>query len=211
MDVSFRFPFTCVVSGPTKSGKTELVKQLVRHSGCLIVPVPTKIIWAYSEWQGSYNDLLHVATLEFVEGLPDFTELRNTKERVLLVLDDLMQNLSKDKNKELNALFCKGSHHWGNGVATIFIVQNLFFDKLRTARLNTHYLILMKNPADRSQVNSIAKQMYPNKTKYFLESYLDACSKPYGYLLIDSEPNTDDKIRLRTSIFPENCFAYLEK
>ena len=42
--------------------------------------------------------------------------------------------------------------------------------------------------------------MFPGQTKYFIESYNDATSKPFGYLLIDYKPETPDFLRLRTDI-----------
>ncbi|GFX04572.1 uncharacterized protein TNCV_901001 [Trichonephila clavipes] len=49
-----------------------------------------------------------------------------------------------------------------------------------------------------------AKQMYPSQTKYFQESFKDATSVAYGYLFIDLRPETDEKLRLRTRLFPED-------
>ena len=43
----FVHPFTCIVSAPTKSGKTEFVKKLILHREALMKPTRTKIIWAY--------------------------------------------------------------------------------------------------------------------------------------------------------------------
>jgi len=177
----------------------------------MIYPPPDEIVWAYGEWQNSYSDLGKVPNLKFVEGIPDMAMLKAGKERRKLVIcDDLMQELSKGKKAELNNLFSRGSHHWNVGV--IHIVQNLFFNNLRTARINSHYIVLLKNPSDKLQAHTLARQLYPDKYKSFLESFEDSCSQPFGYLLIDNEPSTDDQIRLRTNIFPgELCYAYVPK
>lgn len=44
-------------------------------------------------------------------------------------------------------------------------------------------------------------------------AYEDATKEPYGYLLIDLRPETDDRYRIRTKIFPddERQYAYLPK
>ncbi len=182
-------------------------KRLLANVTELINPPPERIIWAYGEWQDSYSQLPpHV---QLVEGLPDINELKADRHvRKLIVCDDLMQALSKSKNDELNSLFCRGSHHWN--LSIVHIVQNLFFNNLRTARINCHYIVLLKNPSDRLQVMNLGKQLYPGKTKFFQEAYDDACSEPFGYLLVDMEPHTEDNVRLRTKIFPgELCYAYL--
>ena len=78
--------------------------------------------------------------------------------------------------------------------------------------LNCHYLILFKSPRDSSQINHLAKQMFPGHVKYMQESFQDATSGPYGYLLCDLKPKTPTYFRLRTNIFPgETQYAYVRK
>jgi len=71
---------------------------------------------------------------------------------------------------------------------------------MRTISLNTHYLFLFKNPRDSQQITTLARQMYPGKSQYLIESYQDATKKPYGYLCIDLKAETPDFLRLRTLI-----------
>ena len=139
---SFNHPFTAIVSGPTKAGKTYWVKNLVLNAQEMIVPTPKKIYWCYGEWQPLYNELQGYG-VHFCQGLPDLQELKETPAQPkLLILDDLMQEMKTDKR--LIQLFTKGSHHWN--VSVLHIVQNLFFDGMRTSRVNAQYLVLMKNP-----------------------------------------------------------------
>jgi hypothetical protein len=46
--------------------------------------------------------------------------------------------------------------------------------------------------------------MYPGRSKFLLEAFRDATEKPYGYLLIDLKPDTDEKYRIRTNIFSDD-------
>ena len=62
--------------------------------------------------------------------------------------------------------------------------------------------VMYKNPRDKSQVMHLAKQMFPTKTKAFQEIYNDATFPAYGYLFVDLRPETDERLRLRTGIFP---------
>lgn len=79
-------------------------------------------------------------------------------------------------------------------------------------RLNCHYLVLFKSPRDSSQVTHSAKQMFPGHSKYMQESFQDATSRPYGYVLCDLKPKTPTDFRLRTNIFPgETQIAYVTK
>ena len=195
--VVLNHPFTCIVAGPTKVGKTEWTKRLVQNAASMIVPPPKRIIWCYKEWQPGYKELEGV--VEFLDGLPSFDELKNSAdEPKLLVLDDFMDSLKKDDR--LVQLFTRGAHHWS--VSCVHICQALFFGGLRTARINAHYLVVMKSPADKLQITNLAKQMYPGKTKHFMEAYQDAVSSPFGYLFIDCSPETPEEHRLCTNVFP---------
>jgi hypothetical protein len=54
--------------------------------------------------------------------------------------------------------------------------------------------------------------MYPNGSKSATEAFTDATEKPYGYLLVDLKPDTDEKYRLRTNVFPgEQTVVYVKK
>ena len=46
----FKHEFTMVVAGPSRSGKTEFVKQLVQYKDEVISPPPQKVVWCYREW-----------------------------------------------------------------------------------------------------------------------------------------------------------------
>ena len=54
--------------------------------------------------------------------------------------------------------------------------------------------------------------MFPGNTNYQMESFRDATTKPYGYLLADCHQLTPESVRLRTSIFPgERQTAYVKR
>ena len=107
--MELKHPFTALVCGPTKAGKTVLVKNLVLHAQSMMKPPPKTIYWCYTDWQSLYDDLTHHVT--FVDGMPESTlDLKqNTDEPKLLIFDDLMQQMKK---QELAQLFTKGCHHW---------------------------------------------------------------------------------------------------
>ncbi|GFX64413.1 uncharacterized protein TNCV_4043051 [Trichonephila clavipes] len=62
------------------------------------------------------------------------------------------------------------------------------------------------NRRDQSQITHLGRQLYPHKVKFFQERYADATSKPYGYLLIDLKPETDESLRVHTGMFPGDVF-----
>lgn len=194
MDPTWQHPFTSIVAGPTGCGKTVWVKRFVSHLNDMVTPPPRKIIWSYTEWQPTYQDL--IGKVEFVQGLPDLPMY--SQDPLLLVIDDQMQTV--DKN--ISNLFIKGSHH--RNISVIYIVQNLFdkHKEHRTISLNAHYLVVFKNPRDQSQVVHLAKQMYPGKTEYVRQAFNVATSRPHGYLVLDLKQSTPEGLRLRSHIFP---------
>ena len=105
------------------------------------------------------------------------------------------------KLEDTSNLFTKGSHHRNNTV--VYIVQNVF-DKGKvhmTISLNSHYMVLFKNPRDEGQLRSLAQQVFPTKVKIFMDSLLEATKKDHGYLVLDLHHLTPDPVRVRTSIF----------
>jgi hypothetical protein len=168
-----------------------------------------------------------------VEGFPD-----NLYDRVdghdnsLIVLDDLISQCSNDER--VSNLFTRGSHH--RGISVLFLTQNLFPpDKLsRTISLNTKQVKLQRSitflfttfrlyfshhqdklvyPDEYSLgITKLARQMFPKHTSYLMESFEDATSKPYGYLMIDCHQLSPENMRLRTNILPgERQIVYVKR
>lgn len=200
MDTRWKHPFTCIVAGPTGCGKSTFVMRLLRHAATIIDPPPEKITWCYGVWQSAYvdNDLVR-----FEEGLPSGAFDAST--RNLVVIDDLMA----ETDERVTTLFTKKSHHQNTSV--LYLVQNLFpkNKESRTISLNAHYMVVFKNPRDASQIGHLARQMYPGRLKYVQESFRDATTPPYGYLLVDLKQGTPDDMRLRTGVLPDDGVQYV--
>lgn len=206
MDPRWKHPFTSVIAGPTGSGKTVWVKRFITNLLNVMDPLPDEIVWCYGEWQPAY-DPLPKGRVTFLEGIPDVSQWIGNKKR-LVIIDDLMT----ETDGRVTDLFTKGSHH--KNMSVMYIVQNLFGKnkEQRTISLNSHYLVVFKNPRDASQITHLAKQMYPGRIKYVQDSFKDATSSPHGYLLVDLRQETPDHLRLRTDIFPPNHqIVYLQK
>ena len=200
-DEKFKCPTTIMVAAPTKAGKSTLVRSLLSNTTRMFYPPPEEIIWYFSESQPSYN----LANVKYRQGTPNTQDLRKGRHHKLIVLDDMM-----GESRNLTEIFTQGCHHWN--VTIIFIVQDVFYDKKRTNRINCQYIILMKSPGDKLTALNLAKQMFPTNTKYFMDAYQKATEKPHGYLLIDLEQNTPEILRLRSCILPgETTIVYVPK
>lgn len=187
--LKLKFPSSCMVTGPSQSGKTELVRRMI--AARVYDYDITKVVWCYSAWQPWFTSEKH---FKFICGLPSDEECFD-----LLVLDDMMNSLTN----EIAHMFTVGSHH--KNFSVILITQNLFprVKVMRDISLNTHYIIFFRNSRDQSQASCFARQAFPSKSKYFMDAYKKATSKPFSYLLVDVHPRTPEIERLRESIFPD--------
>jgi len=204
MDVDLRFkdPFTSIVSGPTGSGKSSFCVKFLKNldTQCTESEFSGGIIWCYSEKTAvHYKQLTGLKNIQFQEGLPEnFGDARGWPS--LLILDDLLNQVYSEAVCEL---FTNGSHH--RNVSVILVTQNLFHQgpKCRDISLNAKYEVELKSVRDRNQFSFLARQVYPENSVSFYRAYLDATSRPHGYLILNFSQDTDDRVRFRTNVFPD--------
>ncbi|WAR24132.1 YMD3-like protein [Mya arenaria] len=206
--MTFKHPFTMMISGPTACGKTTFVKNVLQHHTSRIQPSVQRIIWLYKRWQPLYSIIKETVLprVEFVQGIPtDLADDEYFDPRInnLLILDDLFSEAGKDKR--INDLFTEGSHH--RSLSVVAINQNLFGTKDPTQRRNCHYLVLFNNPVDRQSVMTLARQMYPGHTDKFMNAFAKATKYPYGYLLVDLKPFTAENDRLKYDLKQKHFYG----
>jgi len=197
-DLRFKIPCGMIISGPSNSGKTQLLLRILDSVNELFTPVPKAIIYCYGEYH-SFIPQLESKGIQIFSGLPSNDQLSNLPRPYLLVLDDLMLTLSE---LTLSELFTKRAHHHNFGV--IFITQNLFEKTLRVARNNSQYIILMRAPNAVLQIRNLGAQLFPGQLVYFMDAYRKATEEPYGYLILDLHAGSLPSLRLRTKIFPDD-------
>jgi len=153
----------------------------------------TNIVWCHSE-NNAPNRLKNVT---FVKGVQDFENPENVP--TLIVLDDLMDSAYSTK---VSQLFTKGSHH--RNISLVLITQNLFHQgpSSRDISLNNKYIVVFKNPRDKTQIVHLARQVYPENISSFHKTYLDVCKDPHSYLFLDFTQSINSLLRFRTKIFP---------
>ena len=200
---TFIHPCACLIAGPSQSGKTTIIKQILFDSK-IIQPSPTKIIYCFSIWQTAYDEIIQHFTklyknIEFFKGLPEIEKF-DRNENNLLILDDLMLECANDKN--ILNIFTRDSHHLN---ISVFILSQNIFPKEKYARsisLNCQYMILTNSPRDRRQIEVLARQIMPTGSNFILEAYVDAISTiNYGYILLDLHQKTNDINRVQTGVF----------
>lgn len=187
-------PSSTIVVGSSQSGKTSLVRKMIKSD---IYGRPLKKIkWCYSFSQPWF---LEEPDIEFVQGLPETYE--NTD---LVVLDDLQSKL----NEKVAELFMVVCHH--RNVNVILLLQNLYprCKAMRDISLNAQYIILFKNARDMSQINCFSRQLYPRNSRFVIDAYIKATAGPYKYLVVDIHPRTEEDFRLRDTLFPDDSGVY---
>ena len=117
-----------------------------------------------------------------------------------MILDDVMAEAGDSKS--VAKPFAQGSHH--RNMTVIFLVQNLFHQakQMRNISLNSHYMVLYKNPRDQGQIHALSYQMYPSEKHFLADAFADATAAPHSYLLLDFHPETPEHLRVRAKIFP---------
>ena len=204
-DVKFQPNSTICLTGPSACGKSSLVYELLKFREQLFNNHPLKILYCYNIYQPLYDtmqDTLSPFSLHY--GLPTIEKLKSfcDSSHNIVIIDDLSHLLVQ--NPEMEIMFTQLCHHMN--ISVIFVLHNLYQQGkcARTFALNTKYMILFKSPRGMSQIKILGGQTFPQKSQYLMESYKDATSKFYGYLLIDFSPNLDDSLRLRSDILPSD-------
>ena len=137
-----------------------------------------------------------IKNLEFVQRVNfEFIDsLKNNGTKYLLVFDHSCEEICN--SKAFADIATAGRHR---GLSTIYIKHNLFHQsKLRRAvdLQNTH-IVLFKSPRDVNQVTTLSTQL--GLGSELVDWYRDATSVPFGHLLIDLSPRTDDRLRYCTN------------
>lgn len=166
-------------------------------------PVPDRVIWVYGIENNEQFERLRQSSaipIEFINYIPNLDTDFDGKEKILLILDDVMDKGGSDRN--LSAYFTRGCHH--KNISVIFVLQNYFFkgNVMRDIHSNTNYVVAFNNPRDRRFITHLAMQSFPGQVSFVQDAYKKACSQPYSYLVFDFTQDTPDEYRLCSNIFP---------
>ena len=148
-----RHPSSVIIAGPSGSGKSELVEQLLKERTLFEKP-PRKIIYCYDRWQPRFDRMKRDCV--FYKGIPPEGSLAKwfkPQDNGLLILDDLMAESGNDKR--VLDLFTKDSHH--RGITAFYLTQDLFppGKYAKTINRNAHYVICFKSPRDKTGIRNL--------------------------------------------------------
>ena len=190
--------------GPSETGKSPLIYNWLKIR--TIEPKFDNIYFFYQHSQPLY-DVMQKAfeNVEFVQGVNfEFIDfLKNYGSKYLSIIDDYCEEICNSK-----AFVDIATAGRRRGLSTIYIKHNLFHQsKLgRDIELQNTHIVLSKSPRDVMQVNTLSTQL--GFGSELVGWYRDATSVPFGHLLIDLSPRTDDRLRYCTNSgsVPSKCF-----
>jgi len=110
---------------------------------------------------------------------------------------------------KVSELFTKGSHH--RYISLVLITEDLFHQgpSSRDISLNSKYIVVFKNPRDKTQIVHLARQVYPENISSFHTTYVETCKDPHTYLFFDLTQSINDLLRFSTKIFPGEMCDFL--
>ena len=127
-EFNFRHKFSLLVVGPTQSGKTYFVEQILKHNRIVYEEQKSiRISLYYNQWQECYEDLKTSLgkRIRFERGVPELSENLceiNPRYNNIIILDDLMAEATD--SPVVSRLFTQGRHR--NASCVILLLQNLF-------------------------------------------------------------------------------------
>ena len=203
MDLRLKSNRTMCIVGPSHSGKTHLTLKILDHRHELFDVAPKRVVWCYGIYQHELQQELTIRNVSLHSGIIPVDDIQSND---LIILDDLL-NESKN-SQDVTTMFTKAAHH--KPCFIIFIMQNLFpaGKESRTRSLNTHYYIIFKNPRDKSQVEFLARQILPRKSKALIEVFEAATTQAYQYLFLDFTQECPENYRLRSHLFDKPMVIY---
>ena len=195
-------PSSVIVAGPSGSGKSELVEQWLRCQNVFQVK-PKSVVYANDRWQPRVDRMQKKYGIRFHRELPDPSHLTKWFDPTrggMLVLDDLMEEGGHDKR--VLDFFTKDSHH--RNIIVLYLTQDLSppgkFSK--TINRNAHYIVAFKNPRDQTGIRTILLQAFPDRWRQVLRLVKCVTSRPFGYLMLNVHPASDDRYRLWSHLTP---------
>ena len=209
-EFKFQHPASMMVVGPTQSGKSYFVEQLLSSKR---IKYPsrktTKIQWFYTQWQPLYERIQSTLgkSITFTQGLPVVNDnLENINDQVhnLWVFDDLMEEAVQ--SPLISQLFTRSRHR---NLSVILLLQNMFpKGKFNTnISRNALYMVLFRSPSDRKQMDIMAERTFAKDRPKFMSAYMKESEKPYGYIILDNHPKTASEKQVIAYVFG-NCYTY---
>ena len=218
-DFRMRVPFSCLISGKSQCGKTELLLTILSqwryittdHSGTYT----KKLYWFYGTASIEQTNRVRQIFEEYrnEDGLGGHTDtdlqfvkvhtfkdenvrmMLNEIHTAIVVFDDLMNEMCGDEL--ISNFFSRECHH--RKLCIFHVWQNLFPHKRFAVTLsrNTQYKIVFENPEMRQQLNTLFVNMYPHDYKRIYQKIMDffhsEAPSQFPFVMIRTSPQEKNR------------------
>lgn len=109
----------------------------------------------------------------------------------------------------LSRLFTQGRHR--NASVILLLLYMFPKGKYNTdISRNAQYTVMFRSPNDRKQIDIRAEQIFAKDKSRFMEVYHRETARPYGYIMVDSHPQTPSEKQVVADIFGTcHCYPYI--
>lgn len=183
-DLRLIHPFSLLMEGPSRSGKSSLVNKIIQEKDSCIDKTIKKIIFVYAFEDENTNALKEREDTVLLTNLTEVDEhLENDS---LIVIDDRsLESSSTNATQITNYVLRLCSHA---NISLILILHRLFLgDKIRTISLNCSYLVYFRSPRSAGEIAHLARDIFGSKYKWVVEAYKIATRLPYSYIFIGKD------------------------
>lgn len=210
--LKLKTPFAMMITGPSQSGKSEFMLNLVKFRKDVCTSDFTRIIYCQSNSYAHKNQLFYqklqkeFPQAELIQGLPNIHTLHLDLNNLptLLLIDDMMREVVR--SNEMVDLVTNDVHNFNISVA--FTFQNYFVRGKHgnTFSRNCQYKVLFYNRSELLELRNISSQVV-DTPKFFKFNFQYLTSQfpndPSHYILLDSHPRSQlSEMWCRSHIFP---------
>ena len=205
-NIQWAHPSTTLLTGPSNSGKTQLLSKILKNKDNLFEGEKFQTILFYSHWQPIYKEWLTNGLIVHAhQGVPNTPEFKalcsyyTLANGVSVIFDDLGSQILKNL-EFFEDLFVVLSHHMK--IAVFLVLHNLYERGLRKISLNSTRIILTNSSRDSSQIQFFARQSFPRSKNFLPSVYKYICeNQSYGYLVLDFSQNRSPYLKVTSNWF----------
>ena len=217
-NLHFEAPFTTVILGKSKTGKTTLVRKIVEEWDDLVYhptsPLPIwQLIIVFEHDQDAYTSIICAVQTAYPDCIVKCMRGWNEREmadsklykgpdsaQTLLIVDDCLHSLSKS---ETIGKICRGTSHHDN-VSAFLILQDVTSvgRDLRSALKNIDYFMLTHANAD--TLRDLQSKLYPYMHAFVSDAFDETkalTASPYPYIVLNNKPGCAKQRSIFTGIF----------
>lgn len=188
--------------GPSETGKTTLLKDILAHSDSLYATPIDQVIFCYTTWQDDYDEIKGKnSTIIFVQTQGEVEKcLSESEGHRLIIFDDHFQQAVGEMNRFLFDLLTVQCHH--SGISIILVVHLIFHKNLKNLVPNFQQFAFT-NVRNTLTVSMFFQQYAKPVYKQLLQHYEYCMSKDeFGIFFFSKHPRTPEAIKVRSSVVP---------